>query len=152
VYPLLAALFALSCLVAAARRAKRFARIELPSATTLLERIETSLPAEASVPERLFELDDLVREADQRTASPTETGAALARIPLAAGTALALFALAHRPELAALPSAGAAFGVGVGGSVVVAYFGRLASARAARARAHWSETSRKVRARIGSKP
>jgi hypothetical protein len=150
VYPVLAAVFALGCLVIAARRASRFARIELPDATMLFERIHCALPTDAGVAERLFELDDLVREADQRTASPKETAAALARIPLAAGTALALFAVAGRPELGALPSAGAAFGVGVGGSMAVAYFGRLASARAARARAHWSETSRKVRARIES--
>lgn len=149
-YSFIAALIALASLVVALRRAGQFARIELPDAAALFDRIQAALPSGARREDRLFELDDLVREADQRTANPRETSSALARIPLAAGTALALFALAERPELAALPSAGTAFGVGVGGSMAVAYFGRLASARAARARAHWAEIARRVRARIES--
>jgi hypothetical protein len=150
VYPLLAVVIALASLGAAVRRAGQFARIELPDTATLFERVQAAAPAEMRREERLSELDDLVREADQLTANPRETSSALARIPLAAGTALALFALAERPEFAALPSAGMAFGVGVGGSMAVAYFGRLASARAARARAHWAEIARRVRARIES--
>ena len=149
-YPIVAAVFAAGCVAVAARRAARVGRVELPDVATVLERIRAAAPPGAGIAERSFELDDLVREADRLTVNPRELSSQLSRIPLATGTALALLSLAGRPELAELPQAGVTFGVGVGGSVVVAYFGRLASERAQRARAHWSDLVRRVRARIES--
>ena len=149
-YPIVAAVFAAGCVAVAARRVANLGNVELPDATTVLERLRSALPPDAGIAERAFELDDLVREADRLTVNPREVFTQLARVPLATGTALALFALAGRPELAELPRAGVTFGIGVVGSVVVAYFGRLASERAQRARSHWSDVVRRVRARMES--
>jgi hypothetical protein len=145
ILPLIAVLLSAVCVVAAAWHAAKVSRLALPSSAELLTRIGAAVSADARPEERRIELEEAISDIDRQTRGNRDMPAALSRISLAGGTALALARLASNPDFAHLPGAGVAFGAGVVGAGCVAYFGRLASERSRKAREHWQALSRKVR-------
>jgi hypothetical protein len=123
----------------------------LPDLATLLGRIRAAASGERRE-DQLWELDELVIEADAASRAPAELPRAFARAALANGTAFAVLTLASNPDLMHLPEAGVAFGTGVVGALAAVHFGRLASKRAQKTRAHWSALAREARRALDDEP
>lgn len=140
----------LACVGVMLQRVRRLQRVELPSASVLVERAKESSGNSADPARVSLELDEFVRDLDGDTRALPELGSALARVALASGTALALVTIATNFGFSALPFAGACFGVGVVGAMAVSYLGRLASARSRAIRSHWTDACAKARRRIGA--
>lgn len=134
----------MACIGVPALRARELARLDLPDSKTLMQRIRSTAGSERPQ-ELLWELDELVIEADAGTRAPVELSLGLSRAALASGTGLAVLTMASNPDLLHLPGAGMAFGAGVVGAMGAAYFGRLAKGHALRARIHWSKVAKDVR-------
>ena len=147
-FTLVALLVALACAAAMMKRVRRLQKLELPSVAALVERAQQS-SASDDVARIQLEIDDLVRDIDGETHALPELTSALTRVALASGTALALLSLATNFGFQSLPYAGACFGTGVVGAMLVSYLGRLASVRSRAIRTHWREVSAKARRQIG---
>lgn len=149
VFAVLALAVTLACVSVMIQRVRRLRRVELPSASELADRARQG-SGNASDPARIaLELDEFVRDLDGDTRAQPELASALGRVVLASGTALALLTIATNFGFAALPIAGACFGVGVVGATVVSYLGRLASERSRAIRSHWTDACAKARRQIG---
>jgi len=94
------------------------------------------------------DIDDQVLEMDAATAADPRVSQALARAALASGTACSLLCLTRGFGLAEFAAASLAFGGGLIGTGVTAYFGRLAKQRSQRARAEFRESVRRARTRL----
>jgi len=144
----LAIAIASACVGVMWKRLRRLSKVELPSASVLVERARESSGANAEAARVLLELDDTLIDVDGATHALPELASALSRVTLASGTALSLLALASNFGFSTLPRAGTCFGVGVVGAMAVSYLGRLASARSRAIRAHWTDASAKARRQI----
>ena len=141
-YALIAWIVSAICVGVAVRKSRRIGAVELPSVGALVTRIEREVrPKDSAFLARArAELDELSHEVDRETGLHGELARSLVRIALGAGTALALLAYLGAADRSDLRAPGLSFLGGIFGAVLTAQIGRLASARARHARAHWSDT------------
>lgn len=139
-YAILAWLIAAVCLAIMGVRIHRLARLELPTAWTLLERLSSGSDAV-----RRAELDDYGREIAGAARVGAELPRALARVSLASGAALALLAWIRNAMAPSWSSVVLALVAGWTGALGIAVLGRIAGARSRKVCEHWARVTARAR-------